>query len=117
MDALTPELAEVIARRFSVLGEPTRVRLLDVMSARGEASVGELVKAIGGTQANVSKHLGLLLAERMVSRRREGTKAIYRIADPTLMRLCEEVCSGVRDQIDELSSIVNPVVRSGGARS
>lgn len=107
MEALTPELAELIARRFSVLGEPTRVRLLNVMHARGEASVGDLVDAVGGSQANVSKHLGLLLGERMVSRRREGTRAIYRIADPTLIRLCEEVCSGVRDQLDELNTIVN----------
>lgn len=106
MDELTPELADLIARRFSALGEPTRVRLLNVMHSRGEASVGELVEAVGGTQANVSKHLGLLLGERMVARRREGTRAIYRIADPTLIRLCEEVCTGVRDQLDELSTII-----------
>lgn len=104
---LTPELADLIARRFSALGEPTRLRLLNVMHARGEASVGELVAAVGGTQANVSKHLSLLLAERMVARRREGTRAIYRIADPTLIRLCDEVCAGVRGQLEELSSMID----------
>lgn len=107
MDDLTPELAELIARRFSALGEPTRLRLLNVMHARGEASVGELVDAVGGTQANVSKHLALLLSERMVARRREGTKAIYRLADPTLIRLCDEVCAGVREQLQELSSMID----------
>ncbi len=99
-------LATLIARRFAILGEPTRVRLLSTMSSREEASVGELAEAVGGTQANVSKHLNLLLGERMVSRRREGTRALYRIADPTLIKLCDEVCAGVESQLRELSSIV-----------
>ena len=106
MTDLTPEIAELIARRFAVLGEPTRLRLLNLMHDRGEASVGELVEATGGTQANVSKHLGVMLGERMVARRREGNRALYSIADPTLIKLCDEVCAGVRDQLRELSSIV-----------
>lgn len=112
MDDLTPELAEMIARRFAVLGEPTRLRLLNLMHARGEASVTELVEASGGAQANVSKHLGVLLGERMVVRRREGSRALYRIADPALMTLCDQVCDGMRDQLRELTSVV-----AAGARS
>lgn len=107
MTNLTPELAQLIARRFSVLGEPTRLRLLNLMHSRGEASVSELVEATGGTQANVSKHLGVLLGERMVARRRDGSRALYRIADPTLIALCDEVCAGVRGQLRELSSLVD----------
>ncbi|HZI90253.1 MAG TPA: metalloregulator ArsR/SmtB family transcription factor [Thermoleophilaceae bacterium] len=114
MHGLTPELAEIIARRFAVLGEPTRLRLLNLMHARGEASVSELVVATGGTQANVSKHLGVLLGERMVVRRREGSRALYRIADPTLITLCDEVCVGVREQLRELSSLVD---NAAGARA
>lgn len=106
MTDLAPELADLIARRFAALGEPTRLRLLNLMHARGEASVGELVEATGGTQANVSKHLGVLLGERMVVRRRQGSRALYSLADPSLIRLCDEVCAGVRDQLRELSSMV-----------
>ncbi len=106
MTDLTPDLANLIARRFAVLGEPTRLRLLNLMHSRGEASVGELVEATGGTQANVSKHLGVLLGERMVVRRRDGSRALYSIADPTLIRLCDEVCAGVREQLRELRSMV-----------
>ena len=112
MTDLTPELATLIARRFAVLGEPTRLRLLNLLHEHGEASVGELVAATGGTQANVSKHLGVLLAERMVARRRDGSRALYSISDPTLMRLCDEVCAGVREQLRELSSMVE----AGSAR-
>jgi len=77
------------------------------MHARGETSVGELVEATGGSQANVSKHLGVLLGERMVARRRDGSRALYRIADPTLISLCDEVCAAVREQLRELSSMVD----------
>ncbi len=106
MADLPPELAELVARRFAVLGEPTRLRLLNLMHDRGEASVGELVDATGGTQANVSKHLGVLLRERMVIRRRVGSRALYSIADPALIRLCDEVCAGVHEQLRELSTMV-----------
>lgn len=107
MTDLTPALAEIIARRFSVLGDVTRLRLLNLIHARGEASVSELVSEVGGTQANVSKHLGVLLGERMVSRRREGSHAFYAIADPTLMNICDEVCAGVREQLRDLADLVD----------
>ena len=110
---LTPELAELIARRFGVLGDATRLRLLNLMHASGEASVSELVEATGSSQANVSKHLALLLRERMVARRREGSRAFYRIADPTLMKLCDEVCGAVRDQLRELSTLVEAAETTG----
>lgn len=107
---LPPELAELVARRFGVLSDPTRLRLLNLMHAGQEASVTELVDATGGSQANVSKHLAVLLRERMVSRRRDGSRAFYRIADPTLIALCDEVCTSVREQLRELSSLVGDAV-------
>jgi DNA-binding transcriptional ArsR family regulator len=107
VEALSLELAELIARRFAALSEPVRVRLLDAMHAAGEASVGELALALGASHANVSKHLQLMLGERMVARRREGPRAYYRIADPSLIALCEAVCAGVRQSLAELSAIVD----------
>ncbi len=107
MPGLTPELAELVARRFALLGEPSRVRLLDALHERGEASVGELADAVGASHANVSKHLNLLYGERMVARRREGPRAVYWISDPTLMRLCEDVCAGVRQGLRELNALID----------
>lgn len=103
---LTPELATLVARRFAILGEPMRVRLLDALHERGEASVSELAQALGAGHANVSKHLNLLLAERMVGRRRDGPRALYRITDPSLIRLCDDVCAGVRDGLRELHALL-----------
>ncbi len=114
-DRIDLPLATLIARRFALLGEPTRVRLLSELNRRGEASVGTLAEAVGGSQANVSKHLGLLRGERMVARRREGARALYRIADPTLIKLCDQVCVGFEGQLHELGSIVGSDQRERAA--
>lgn len=106
MSGLTPELAELVARRFAVLGDANRLRLLDLLHERGELSVGELADAIGASHANVSKHLSLLLAERMVGRRRDGRRALYRITDPALAAICDEVCASVREGVRELQAVV-----------
>lgn len=103
--ALPKELAELIARRFALLGEPTRVLLLDALNQRGEASVGELARVLGAGQANVSKHLGLLYAERIVGRERAGTSVRYRIIDEQVLELCDVVCGSIRDDLRQLSSI------------
>jgi ArsR family transcriptional regulator len=109
-------MADLIARRFSVLGEPTRIRLLDALHARGELAVGELAAVVGHSQANVSKHLGVLLAERLVVRRRVGSRALYQIADPGLMAICDEVCAGVRHGLLELSSELEGPAAAGAGR-
>ena len=107
MDALTPELAGLIARRFAVLADPNRVRLLDALHTTGEASVGELAGAIQASHANVSKHLQVMLAERMVARRRDGNHMRYWIADPSLLTICEQVCAGVRQSVSELAAVID----------
>lgn len=98
---LGTELAELIARRFRVLSEPMRIRLLDELRD-GPASVGELQAATGSSQQNVSKHLGVLLDAGLVSRSREGSYARYAIADESVFELCELVCGGVERQLGEL---------------
>ena len=83
---LPDPLVDLIARRFRVLGEPMRIKLLDRLRD-GEASVQELQQATGASQQNVSKHLGVLLAAGLVSRTKEGTFARYAIADQGVFTL------------------------------
>ena len=106
---LPEQLAEVIAQRFRVLSEPTRIRLLDHLRD-GDATVGELQKATGASQQNVSKHLGVLLSAGMVARSRDGNFARYSIADPSVFDLCEIVCGGVERQLRELQAVMSEVV-------
>ena len=54
---LPEALIELIARRFRVMGEPMRIRLLDQLRS-GPMTVNELAEALGATQQNVSKHVG-----------------------------------------------------------
>ena len=78
---LPDPLVELIAQRFRVLGEPMRIKLLDRLRDGGDATVTELQEAIGASQQNVSKHLGILLAAGMVARTKRGNHAVYSIAD------------------------------------
>jgi DNA-binding transcriptional ArsR family regulator len=98
-------LVERVAERFRVLGEPMRIRLLDALR-EGEASVRELQEATGASQQNVSQHLGVLLRSGIVDRRKQGNFSVYSIADPTVFALCEEVCGGLRRQLDELGALL-----------
>lgn len=102
---LNPAAAELIARRFRALSDPTRLRILDHLRSNDEASVGEITAALGGSQQNVSKHLSALLAEGFVARRKRGTSAIYRIADPGVHELCDGVCAGIESQLAELEAV------------
>jgi ArsR family transcriptional regulator len=79
---------DAVAQRFRLLGEPVRLELLNVLHTRGELSVGELVEVTGHRQANVSKHLGLMADDGLLTRTRDGVHVYYAIDDPTLSALC-----------------------------
>ncbi|HWJ49468.1 MAG TPA: metalloregulator ArsR/SmtB family transcription factor [Solirubrobacteraceae bacterium] len=104
---LPEPLIELVAQRFRVLGEPMRIRLLDRLR-EGDATVGELQLALGASQQNVSKHLGILHAAGMVSRTKDGNHARYSISDPSVFELCDNVCGGMRRQLQGLEAILQP---------
>ncbi len=81
--------AELHARFFRALGDPTRIRLLHLLveAPTGECSVGELVAAIDAPQSRVSTHLGCLRWCGLVQTRREGKQVYYRVADPRVREL------------------------------
>lgn len=97
VDAVLPATdagCEQVAALFRALSEPMRLKILRRLS-RNEASVGEIVADVGGTQANVSKHLAILLGSALLGRRKEGTRTFYAIKDPSILRICSIVCDGV----------------------
>ncbi len=102
---LPADLVELIARRFRVLGEPMRIRLLDHLRA-GEATVGELSQALAASQQNVSKHLAVLTDAGVLGRRKEGNHVYYRIADEGVFALCEDVCGSLQEQLRSLSELI-----------
>lgn len=100
MAKMTPQTVDLVAERFRTLGEPMRLRILDGLRS-GELSVGELVDRTGGGQANISKHLQILLSAGLVSRRKAGTTVYYRLTDPTVFQLCDIVCGRVEEQVED----------------
>ena len=102
---LPEELAELIAKRFRAISEPTRVRLLDLLRD-GELSVNELAERLDASQQNVSKHLVLLVDAGMLARRKEGNRVYYRIADEGVFALCEQVCGSLHVQLSALAELV-----------
>jgi DNA-binding transcriptional ArsR family regulator len=87
--ASSDETAELHARFFRALGDPTRIRLLQILTEAptGECSVGELVAAVDAPQSRVSTHLGCLRWCGLVQTRREGKQIYYRVADPRVREL------------------------------
>src|SRR6478736_2151182 len=102
---LPEDLAELIARRFRALGDPLRVRLLDLLRD-GEQTVNALADQLGAGQQNVSKHLAVLADAAMVARRKEGTHVYYRIADEGVFALCEQVCGSLHSQLSTLAAMI-----------
>jgi DNA-binding transcriptional ArsR family regulator len=96
--SMSPALLDGVADRFRILGDATRLAILNTLLARGEMNVGELVAELNTSQANVSKHLRVLLDARIVGRRQVGTAAYYSIVDPTVSQLCDIVCDRLRQQ-------------------
>lgn len=102
---LTDRARELAAARFRAMGEPTRLKILERLF-RSPASVGEILESVGSTQANVSKHLGVLRAGSLVRSRKEGNRIVYSIADPSLERICAVVCDAVsRDARTEAEAV------------
>ncbi len=104
---------ELIAHRFKLLAEPMRLRLLQLLMS-GEKSVTELVSAAQTTQANVSKHLGILADGGLVARRKAGVSTYYRIADPSLMTLCDLVCTSLQAQGEQVLQVLRPENEESG---
>ncbi len=102
---LPDPVVELVARRFRVLGEPMRIRILERLRG-GEQTVQELTDAINASQQNVSKHLNILLDAGLVARRKEGTSALYAIADDSVFALCENVCGSLQRQFADLADLV-----------
>ena len=99
------DLAEMIAARLRVIGDPTRIRILDLLRDQ-ELTVTQITEELDTSQQNASKHLGVLLQAGIVARRKDGNSSIYSIADRGVYELCEQVCGGLQLQLAELTALV-----------
>ncbi|HBB35112.1 MAG TPA: transcriptional regulator [Cyanobacteria bacterium UBA8803] len=94
------EVVQQVSEYFSILSEPMRLRILNLLR-EGEKCVQELVEATETSQANVSKHLKVMLQAGILSRRAEGTSAYYKVEDELIFELCNLVCDRLATRIEE----------------
>ena len=113
--ALSEKTLELVAERFRVLGDPVRLRLLQALEP-GEKSVADLVTKTGASQANVSKHLQLLLKAGVVQRRREGLFVYYSIRDARVFQLCDVVCGSLADHFTKELAELPKMARNSSRR-
>ena len=95
----------MIAARLRVIGDPTRIRILDLLRDR-DLTVTQITDELQTSQQNASKHLGILLAAGILARRKEGSSSIYSIVDRGVYELCEQVCGGIQLRLAGLTAVV-----------
>jgi DNA-binding transcriptional ArsR family regulator len=95
----TDELLSRIAEVLKAMADPTRLKILHSLQ-RGERCVSEILEVVGGSQANVSKHLSVLKRAGLVASRRDGLNVFYRIVDPSVFTICRNVCDSLELRVD-----------------
>ncbi len=92
-----------------LISEPTRYAILATLR-RGEAAVSDVVGQVGKEQSNISHHLRTLRDRGLVRSRAVGRERRYRLADPELRRLLDQVdaVAGRLEQVAYYSGLELP---------
>ncbi|MFI5167346.1 MAG: ArsR/SmtB family transcription factor [Thermoanaerobaculales bacterium] len=116
MRPASDQLLERIADRLKAMADPMRLRILHVLQD-GERCVTDVLAEVGGSQANVSKHLSVLRRVGLVECRREGVNVYYRIEDPAVFAICATVCDSLERQVNAEKEEIEQgraAIRAGG---
>jgi DNA-binding transcriptional ArsR family regulator len=98
---LAEETIESLVETLRILADPTRIRLIEALNGRGRASVGSLAAYLPVTRQGVSRQLGILHRAGLVSRRREGMRVSYELADWTGWWLIEQLAAALGDGAED----------------
>jgi len=98
-----PETQDLLAKYFRVLGDPTRLSVLELLGD-GERSVGELVTALRLPQPRVSNHLACLRWCGFVNTRRERRTIHYRLADERVREIVTLARAVLADNADHVAA-------------
>src|SRR5512139_952175 len=92
------ELVDFRADILKALAQPTRLKIIEFLRD-GERCVCEIFPAIGEEQSNTSRHLNLMMAAGVLSRRKDGLKIYYAIKYPEILEILETVTRIVKQEI------------------
>jgi ArsR family transcriptional regulator, cadmium/lead-responsive transcriptional repressor len=99
-----PVASDLVAKYFRGLGDPIRLRILELLRGEGELSVGELVSRLGLPQPQVSNHLACLRWCGFIEARREGRTVYNRIADERVEAMLELAASLLADNAEHVAA-------------
>jgi DNA-binding transcriptional ArsR family regulator len=88
-DLPDPDHVALAVEVFTMLADPTRLRLLWVLSS-GERPVNELAQVIEKPQSAVSQHLAKLRLARLVTTRRQGNQVFYELTNDHVHQLVRD---------------------------
>ena len=97
-DLMPPRAVEALAETFRVLGDPTRVRILDAI-AGGELCVCDIASLIGISESAISHQLRLLRGMRLVRARRAGRLVFYTVDDQHILELLKQALTHVKEEL------------------
>jgi ArsR family transcriptional regulator len=104
-----------LAETFKLLGDPTRVRILDALS-RSELCVCDIASLLSLTESAVSHQLRLLRSVRLVAPRRDGRMIFYTLDDQHIVRLFEQGLEHVEERNRRVARPVPPSPRGSSSR-
>ena len=99
-----PARTDLVAKYFRGLGDPTRLRILQLLRDEGELSVGELVDRLGIAQTKVSNHLACLRWCGFVEARREHRTVYNRVADPRVEQVVDLAHARLEDNEEHVAA-------------
>ena len=99
-----PARSDLVAKYFRGLGDPTRIRILELLRDEGELSVGELVERLGQPQPKVSNHLACLRWCGFIEARREHRTVYNRIADKRVVKMLDLAHTLLDDNADHVAA-------------
>ena len=99
-----PAATDLVAKYFRGLGDPSRLRILELLRGDEELSVGELVERLALPQPKVSNHLACLRWCGFLAARRDGRTVYNRIADPRVAAMLDLAESLLADNAEHVAA-------------
>lgn len=99
-----PVAADLVAKYFRGLGDPIRLRILELLRVEGELTVGQLVERLGVSQPKVSNHLACLRWCGFVEARREHRTVLNKISDTRVIQMLDLAHGLLADNADHVAS-------------
>ena len=85
MDDTTKAKYKLRARIIKAMAHPTRLFIIDALS-EGRICVCKLTEMVGADNSTVSKHLAILRGAGIVRDEKEGTKVLYSLKVPCVLK-------------------------------